>query len=147
VLQHRIVQHPPGPPDEMVRLAAEYDVGLALEQPVSRNRMICLTNKLFTYMLAGNAIAATLTPGQEPVLRAIGEAACSYRHGDIQSLAAALRIWHDDRAALEGSRGASWRWGADRYNWDIEKETFLSIVEKTVRSQSVELKTKATALA
>jgi hypothetical protein len=31
----------------MIRAAAEFDVGLALEQLVSLNRDLCLTNKIF----------------------------------------------------------------------------------------------------
>jgi glycosyltransferase involved in cell wall biosynthesis len=130
--QQRIVRHVPAAPDEMIRLAAEFDVGLALEQPVSRNRLLCLTNKLFTYMLAGNAIAATLTPGQQPVLRSIGAAAVSYKQGDIATLAAGLKRWHDDREALARARQSSWQWGSDRYNWDLEKQWFLKTVEQAL---------------
>ncbi len=129
---NRLVHHAPAPPDEMVRLAAEFDVGLALEQPVSLNRKLCLTNKLFTYMLAGNAIIATATPGQQPVLRTIGPAAISYQHGDIATVAAALKRWHDDREALARARQCSWQWGIDRYNWDMEKKRFLNIVEQAL---------------
>src|SRR2546422_9615422 len=50
-------------PDSLVRLAAEYDVGLALEVPISENRIICMndlcTNKVFTYLMAGLAVAAS----------------------------------------------------------------------------------------
>lgn len=132
--QERIVRHLPAAPDEMIRLAAEFDVGLALEQPVSKNRLLCLTNKLFTYMLAGNAIAATLTPGQQPVLRTIGVAAISYVHGDVAALAAGLKRWHDDREALARARQSSWQWGSDRYNWDLEKKWFLKTVEQALGS-------------
>ena len=62
----QVVVHAPGVPDQMARMAAECDVGLALEQPVSQNRQICLTNKIFTYLLAGNAVIATATKGQQP---------------------------------------------------------------------------------
>jgi hypothetical protein len=116
----------------MVRLAAKFDVGLALEQPISRNRLLCLTNKILTYMLAGSAIVATLTPGQEPVLREVGEAAEGYAFGNIESLAAALRRWHNDRAALDRARRQSWFWGTQRYNWDSEKNIFLSLVQHTL---------------
>lgn len=135
IAQERIIRHSPSPPDEMIRLAADFDVGLALEQPVSRNRLLCLTNKLFTYMLAGNAIAATVTPGQQPVLRTIGSAAISYVHGDIATLAAGLKRWHGDRTALERARQSSWQWGSDRYNWDLEKAYFLGVVQQALGTE------------
>ena len=43
----------PGSPDEMVKLAAEADLGLSLEQSAPPNRDICLTNKVFVYLAAG----------------------------------------------------------------------------------------------
>jgi glycosyltransferase involved in cell wall biosynthesis len=125
----RIVSHDPAPPDEMVRLSAEYDVGLALEQPLDYNRTICLSNKLFVYLLAGNAIAATSVPGQQSLVTGLGEAAYTYRPGDIQSLATGIHKWYADRQALQDSRRQAWEWGGRRFNWDAEKRTFLSIVE------------------
>ena len=59
-----IVHQPPAAPDAMVDLARGYDVGLALEQMDPLNRQLCLTNKAFTYILAGVAVAVTDTPGQ-----------------------------------------------------------------------------------
>lgn len=124
----RIVSHQPASPDEMIRLAAPYDVGLAPEQPISRNREICLTNKIFTYLLAGNAIAGTATDGQAPVLARLGDAAFSYRPGDSAALAAGLRWWWEDRGRLDAARQAAWRWGEREYNWDVEKEKFLDLI-------------------
>lgn len=140
VPQQRIVHYAPAPADQMVQLASEFDVGLALEQPVSRNRMLCLTNKMFTYMLAGNAILATSTPGQQPILQTIGPAAVQYNPGDVATFAAELKRWHDDRGALQRSRLASWQWGTDRYNWDTEKKLFLSTVEQVFAAASAEPK-------
>lgn len=124
----QIRDHPPAPPGEMVRLASEYDVGLALEQPVSEGRDLCLTNKIFTYMLAGNAIAGTSTSGQRPVLERIGEAAALYDPGDVETLACKLSQWYDGRDALERARRRAWDEATQTYNWDLEKQKFLDIV-------------------
>jgi glycosyltransferase involved in cell wall biosynthesis len=128
----RIVAHASAPPGDMLRLAASYDVGLALEHPSSEARDLCLTNKLFTYLLAGNAIAGTATSGQRPILNAIGNAAIAYEPGDVASLASALDRWYRDRSALEAARQRAWEWGSRRYNWDLEKEKFLDIVDRTL---------------
>jgi glycosyltransferase involved in cell wall biosynthesis len=132
VRSHRIVSHEPAPPDDMVRLAAEYDVGLALEQPVDRNKTVCLSNKLFVYLLAGNAVAATNVGAQESLVAELGSAATSFAPGDIASLASHLHNWYHDRASLEESRRLAWEWGERRYNWDIEKRAFLSAVESVL---------------
>src|SRR5262245_42551851 len=62
-----VVHAPPASPDAMVDLARGFDVGLALEQASPRNRQLCLTNKAFTYILAGVPVAMTDTPGQHPL--------------------------------------------------------------------------------
>jgi glycosyltransferase involved in cell wall biosynthesis len=128
----RIVSHVPAPPDDMIRLAAEYDVGLALELPLEHNRTLCLTNKLFVYLLAGNAIIATRVKAQQSLMAKLGGAGWCYEPGDIETLAAGIRNWYRDRQSLESSRRTAWDWGERRYNWDVEKQTFLSLVEGAV---------------
>ncbi|NBV25287.1 MAG: hypothetical protein EBS05_25655, partial [Proteobacteria bacterium] len=58
-----VIVHDPAPSDQMVALCGGFDVGLALEVPYSRNRIICMndlcTNKVFTYLMGGLALAAS----------------------------------------------------------------------------------------
>lgn len=75
------------PPGELIARSAEHDVGLALEQPYTRNRDVCVTNKLFTYMLAGLAVAATDTAGQRSVLAGRDVGSFLYAPGDVATLA------------------------------------------------------------
>jgi hypothetical protein len=123
----RIVSHQPGDADEMVKMAALFDVGLALEPGLTPNSAILLSNKVFTYVLAGNALILTRTPGQRRLLPSLARAAVSYESGDIDTLAAALHRWSRERFALDLARAASWECGA-AYNWDREKATFLDAV-------------------
>jgi glycosyltransferase involved in cell wall biosynthesis len=128
VQPHAIVLHAPSPPDGMIRAAAEFDVGLALEQPVSLNRDLCLTNKIFSYLLAGNAIAATATKGQRPIIEGIGKAGFLYTPGDIDALAKGLRHWSQDREQLQQARCEAWSWGTHPFNWELEKKKLLDVV-------------------
>lgn len=128
----RIVFHPPASPRDMVRLSADYDVGLALEHPVSPSRDLCLTNKLFTYVLAGNAVAGTATTAQRPVLEMLGDAAVSYEPGDVEALAAGLSVWLRDRSALQHSRRLAWHLGTQQYNWDSKQNAFLRRVSEAL---------------
>lgn len=124
----QIVAHEPGSPEDMVVLASQYDVGLALEQPVSHNRDICLTNKIFTYLLGGTAVIATATKGQQPIMQAIEGAGFCYEPGDVQTLARHLEMWAENRKSLQEARRQAWDWGTRRYNWDIEKAKFLDLI-------------------
>ncbi|MCH7562953.1 MAG: hypothetical protein IH968_03915 [Gemmatimonadetes bacterium] len=132
----QIVEYPPAAPDELVRLASEFDVGLALEPGRDENNRIAISNKLFTYLLAGNAVVATDTSGQREVLAKIGGAGFSYPPGDVAALAGQLRSWHDDRASLERARLAAWDWGTRRFNWDLESERYLALVHETMAACS-----------
>lgn len=124
----KIVFCPPSPSGEMVRLSAQYDIGLALERPASPNRDLCLTNKIFSYLLAGNAVAATATRGQKPILDAIGRAGFVYEPGDVDALVRGLRLWYDDRRELQQARREAWSYGTREFNWDLEKKRLLEIV-------------------
>ena len=126
--QGRIISHEPADADEMVRLAATYDVGLALEPPVTVNNDILLSNKIFTYILGGTAVIATRTRGQA------GWLANSERprfHADRRSLVVRRRPDAVARIARRCcTRGkTAWCLGESRFNWDREKATFLGLVQ------------------
>jgi glycosyltransferase involved in cell wall biosynthesis len=131
----QIISHDLAPPKEMIRLASQYDVGIALEQPVSKNRDVCLTNKILTYLLAGNAVIATATTAQMRFMQTIPGAGLCYQIGDVRALARQLTEWDSDRAALERTRLRAWEYGQQTYNWEIEQQKLLDIVERTLATR------------
>jgi hypothetical protein len=112
----------PGLPDEMTRLARGYDVGLSLEQRVSRNRELCLTNKAFIYMLAGLALAMTTTAGQRPLVDRLHEHAVTVPPGDVDALASGLARLSNERGWLAKCRRASWEAASSRWHWEHAEE-------------------------
>lgn len=118
---------PKAAPGQMVTLAAAYDVGLSLETDVSENRRICLTNKIFTYLLAGIPTVMSDTPAQRALAPDLGAAAVVVSLSDPATIAAAL----DELAAasrLADAKRTAWRLGHERYNWDVEKDILLQAV-------------------
>jgi glycosyltransferase involved in cell wall biosynthesis len=117
---------PVAPPQEMVRLAAEYDLGLSLETDVSENRRLCLTNKIFTYLLAGVPVLLSDTPAQRALAPDLGAAAALVPLSDPKAIAAAL-----DRLAvgLASARAEALRLGRERYNWEVEQRALIASVE------------------
>lgn len=63
-----IVIHEPMPQKKLHHFLARFDVGLATDIPVNRNRDIALTNKILAYAQAGLAIAAMHTLAQDEFL-------------------------------------------------------------------------------
>jgi hypothetical protein len=129
--QLQLIPHHPAPPDEMIALCGDYDVGLAVERLKPLNRALCLTNKVFTYMLAGLAVACTDTPGQRPLAHDLGEGAYSYTPGDIATLAAGLKRWADDKTLLARAKAAAWRAAQRRWHWEhaLERGALLDAVK------------------
>ena len=106
-----------------VRLVARgYDVGLALELMDVRNRQLCLTNKAFTYILAGLAVAISDTPGQHALGVDLGDGAALVKPGDPDALAAALARWAADPDALDAAKRAAWDAARRRWHWEHEEE-------------------------
>jgi glycosyltransferase involved in cell wall biosynthesis len=122
----RVSVLPMASPDEMVRLAAAYDAGLSLETDVSENRQLCLTNKIFTYLLAGVPVVMSDTPAQRQLAPDLGEAAALVSLADPKGIASAL-----DRLAgsLDAAKAHATRLGRERYNWETEKRALLTSVE------------------
>jgi len=132
VTDAQIVSHPPARPDAMVSLAADMDIGLALEPPASRNNDILWSNKAFTYLLAGVPVVMSRTSGQRGLAQLFGDAAQTYAPGDAGQLANALERWTRHPSALSHGRALAWRLGDERYNWELEAPRFVSIVNEVL---------------
>ena len=132
VPDERIVAMPPAPAGEMVRLAAPFHAGLATEIGHTVNSDIALANKLYTYVLAGVPVIASATRAQRVFCDEAGAAACSYPPGQPAALASALLPWLENHAAHVIARQSAWALGTDRFNWDIEREAFLSVVARVL---------------
>jgi glycosyltransferase involved in cell wall biosynthesis len=124
---------PPAPPAEMARLAAYHDVGLSLEliQPV--NRAVCLTNKIFVYLLAALPILMSLTPAQKEFAKQLGEVALLVDINDSAAVATTLDNLLFKGEKLENLRTQSWKLGQEIYNWDVEQLKFLNSVERILK--------------
>jgi hypothetical protein len=116
---------------EIFRLAAGFDIGLASELPHCENRDICLTNKLFTYLLAGNAILASRTSAQENFIKEHPGIGDLYQNGDVAGLAGILQRLYADRVQLHDRRTCAWEL-SDTLNWEKESVIFLSIIRSVL---------------
>jgi glycosyltransferase involved in cell wall biosynthesis len=118
--------------DELIGAMDQFDIGLALERASDPNYSITVTNKFFSYMLAGLAVVATDTPGQREVFEQASAVGFMYACGRPELLAEQLRRWRDDRTGMRAAQSAAWRAARERFCWDLEKTKFLALVEKPV---------------
>jgi glycosyltransferase involved in cell wall biosynthesis len=120
------------PPNQLIERAAQHDIGLALEQAASRNRDLCITNKIFAYLLAGRPVLTTDTMGQRWVHEHVPDGVALCPVGDVDAMAEQLRTWAGSpetrRRAAEAARHAA----DERFHWGVEKDTLLSTVRSVL---------------
>jgi hypothetical protein len=124
----RLHFRPPAPSSHMVRLAATFDIGLASEIGHTLNRERALTNKLFTYLLAGIPAMVSDTSAQSQFARGAKSCLFLYPRSHAAALAAGLDNLLLSPGYLEAARVAAFNLGRTRYNWDFESQRLLAQV-------------------
>lgn len=109
-------------------LSARFDIGLSTEIPHCENRDICLVNKIFTYLLAGNCIIASDTQAQKKFWADYQGIGFLYKHADPADLAAQLQKVSEDRVLLEHCRQRSLELAASKLNWEEESKKFYEVI-------------------
>jgi len=123
---------PPAEPLEMERLAAQYDVGLVGETGHTLNRRIALTNKQFTYLLAGIPSIMSDVPAHREFAKDLAPAVTLYKKHDPKALALALDSLLMNQGTLSAAREAAYRLGQERYNWECEQKSLIQAVESSL---------------
>lgn len=127
-----IILLPACAPDEIFKIAATHHIGLALEEGDTLNRQICLTNKLFTYLLSGLATIATDTPAQKQFLESFQDIGVCYTSGDTKTLSMQLARYQVNRTKLECQRRRALSIAKGEMNWEAESERFISFFKQQV---------------
>ena len=118
----------PVPLDEIFTIAAQHDIGLALENETTENRQICLTNKCYVYLLAGLAIIASDTPAQKLFLSEINNVGDCFPQNDVKALTAVINKLAGDKEAVLQKKKDALDLAAQIFNWEHEKRILLDAV-------------------
>ncbi len=113
-------------PENLPQFASQFDVGMALELNEPYNRDICLANKIFTYLLAGNAIILSKTSMQKAFNEQykIGE---SFTVNDANELAEKIAFYLDTQK-LNEQKKYNYELAKNTLNWEKESQKLLSII-------------------
>lgn len=130
--QHQIVFLDPCHEQALIDESSNHHIGLAIEPGFSVNNKIALSNKLFTYLLAGNAVVFSNTPAQEKFYRENEGIGWLYSIGNTEELAQIFCRLFQDPALLDIYRKAAWTMAREKYNWENEKELFLEQVRRVI---------------
>lgn len=118
--------------EKIASIASIHHIGLASEFAHNQNRDLCLTNKLFMYLLAGNAILATDTSAQKYFLEENQGIGFLYEQEDAIDLSRVLKNYIDNPELLDTHRKNALQLGKEKYNWNVEKKKFLQNVEQVL---------------
>jgi len=117
---HPLIDH-----DLVIESLRDFDIGLALERTSNDGYSLTISNKIFSYLLAGLAVAASDTPGQREAMQGYPEAGFLYPCGSSEALANALQRWLDNRESLLLAQQSAWNAARERFCWDLEQQKFL----------------------
>ncbi len=116
------------PPEHLPTFSAQFDAGLASELSTPDNRNVCLTNKVFTYLLAGNAILFSATEMQKK-FNAMYRAGEGFSNNDAYGLAQKINMYKD-LEILDDQRRYNYKLAKEELNWEREAEKLIAVISE-----------------
>jgi glycosyltransferase involved in cell wall biosynthesis len=132
--QDQLVFLNPVEENEIFSIASQHHMGLASEYSHNINRDLCLTNKIFTYLLAGNALVLSDTYAQKSFLNENPGIGLLYKQNSTEELTAVFKLYLSDSHLLQLHRQNALNLAKTKYNWDIEQNQFLDNVKSVLTS-------------
>jgi glycosyltransferase involved in cell wall biosynthesis len=123
--------------EDVFKIAATYDVGLASEIPYCENRDVCLTNKLFTYLMCSNCVIASNTSAQKDFFSNYPGVGVLYKNDDPTDLARKIEELYINRGLLAGCRRNAYDLAKSELNWQNESEKLLLVVDKILSESNL----------
>ena len=125
---NRLFFYPPVKGDEIFKMASQFDIGMASETGFCLNNNLALSNKIFTYIQSGLAVAASDTPAQSGLTRTIPSKPVKiYR--DAMELAGIIDFYDQNRDLLAQTQKDAFETGQTELNWEHEAEKFISVIK------------------
>ena len=130
----RVFTHGLVPNDELLSRIGEHDIGFAGEMKYSRSRDLTVSNKMLHYLLAGLAVVASDTSGQQEVARRAADAVFTYPSGDTHALAVQLNALLGSNDALQGAKAAALRAAEDVFCWERQEGGLLETIARALEA-------------
>lgn len=104
--------------NDLVKIASEHHIGIAAEVNHNLNRQYCLTNKIFIYLLAGNAIVYSDTEAQIKFFNENGQIGEIYPQYNQDELSFILEKYINNPELLNTHRVNSLEKSFQKYHWE-----------------------------
>ncbi len=125
--RENVVFLPPVDPDDVVASVAGADIGIASYMPVGLNNELAAPNKVFEYLHAGLALAASDLPDIRTVVDR-HKVGALFDSADPSSIRTALRGLLSGDAGLDAMRERA-RAAASSYNWERQLDVLRDVYE------------------
>ena len=126
IANYNLYFYEPVKASQIFSIASQFDIGLASETGSCLNRDISLTNKIFTYIQCGLAVAASNTNAQIRLLEQYPQTGEVYKNAT--ELSAILNKYNKNRDLLYQTKTAAYQTGQTELNWEMESEKFLKVI-------------------
>jgi glycosyltransferase involved in cell wall biosynthesis len=110
--------------NNLIEMCSQFDIGLATELNTPLNRDICLTNKIFTYLIAGNAIIFSKTTAQ---LDFNNEHKVGIVFNNDEELMECI-LFYKNKENLLKQRKYNYKLAKEKLNWEIESKKLLALI-------------------
>jgi glycosyltransferase involved in cell wall biosynthesis len=124
------------PTQELPRLIAQHDIGLALEQSWIVNRDLTITNKILQYLNAGLAVVATPTAGQREVAARAAGAVSFINPESIDETARTLDQLIANTTQLAAAQRNARLAAETTYCWEQEAPRLVRMVAQALTAPS-----------
>ncbi len=128
MLQNQLIFLAPTAPKNIFKIAAQHDIGLALELHTPLNRNICLTNKIFTYLTAGIAIIASETDAQKQFITQYPLIGKLFTKGNATQLAKVIQNYFEHPELLLQTKENAKLLAKNKLNWELESQKFIALI-------------------
>jgi glycosyltransferase involved in cell wall biosynthesis len=112
--------------DKLISFSSQFDIGLALEPSFSENNDIALSNKIFTYLQAGNALIISETSMQ----KIFNDEYCvgkSFPINDKEILKECIKYFKN-KNNLSQQKEYNYQLAKEKLNWEVESEKLLAFI-------------------
>jgi glycosyltransferase involved in cell wall biosynthesis len=120
---------PPVPANDVVKSLYGYDIGIIPYRPTSLNNQLSSPNKLFDYLMAGMAVAASDLPEIRKIVFGEG-VGMLFNPDDPHDIARCINEMAADSERLGFMKYNALNIAAKKYNWEIQSRNLIDCLNK-----------------
>lgn len=121
----QIIFHNSVHPDSLGEIASGFHIGICSEESEILNVNLCLANKIFTYIIGGNALILSDTAAHNEFIQRYPNIGSIYKRKNAKSLSVILYKYFIDRQFLELHRNNIIQLANNQLNWEVESKKLV----------------------